>query len=133
MGTPRGPYQGKTEYSLSHQRKLGLLKPKVIDYKKKIMDNVKIDEQTGCWIWQRCKNNLGYGFTTYHGKGNQLVHRVAYMEFIGPIPDPSVCHNCDNPSCCNPDHLWSGTQRQNTQDMISKSREGWFMSKIINC
>ena len=48
---------------------------------------------------------------------------MAYMMSRGPIPDGLlVCHTCDNPPCCNPDHLWVGTNGDNTQDSLKKGR-----------
>ena len=35
-----------------------------------------------------------------------------------------VLHRCDNPACCNPDHLWAGTQKENIDDMHRKGRYG---------
>lgn len=52
-----------------------------------------------------------------------LTHRLAYREFVGPIPEGmKVCHTCDNPPCCRPSHLFLGTDEDNTQDAISKGR-----------
>jgi hypothetical protein len=55
---------------------------------------------------------------------HKYVHRLAWEEANGqPVPPGmNVCHSCDNPSCCNPDHLWVGTQRENVQDAVRKGR-----------
>jgi hypothetical protein len=51
------------------------------------------------------------------------VHRVAWKEWIGPIPDGlCVLHRCDNPPCFNPDHLFLGTKTDNHEDMVRKGR-----------
>ena len=36
-----------------------------------------------------------------------------------------VCHKCDRPPCCNPDHLFVGTQLDNVADMLAKGRNQW--------
>jgi hypothetical protein len=53
----------------------------------------------------------------------ERAHRVAYMLVKGPIPPGKlIMHSCDNPPCCNPDHLSVGTIADNAHDMKSKGR-----------
>jgi len=80
----------------------------------------------GCWEWQGKLNNCGYGCLAKIIDGNKIeirAHRLSFEIFKGEIPEGMlVCHTCDNPSCCNPDHLWLGTPQDNTQDMLKKNR-----------
>lgn len=64
----------------------------------------------------------GHGLMWGNGKP-ALTHRVAYEEAHGPIPSGEVVmHLCDNPACCNPDHLTLGTPKDNVHDAILKGR-----------
>jgi hypothetical protein len=80
----------------------------------------------GCWEWQGKLSNDGYGSfqETIDGKKIEVrSHRRSFEIFKGHIPEEmQVCHSCDNPSCCNPDHLWLGTAKENTQDSFKKGR-----------
>ncbi|QKM75945.1 putative HNH homing endonuclease [Escherichia phage P1723] len=78
---------------------------------------------SGCWEWQRGKAGNGYGSISIGNQKSAYAHRVAYQEFIGQIPDGYVVrHKCDNPSCCNPEHLEVGTQVDNMQDCKRRGR-----------
>lgn len=81
--------------------------------------------EDGCIEWVRSVNPGGYGRITRgaRGAGYALTHRVSWELVNGPVPDGSyVLHACDNPPCCNPDHLWLGSLSDNTQDMVAKGR-----------
>lgn len=76
-----------------------------------------------CWIWEKMVTKKGYGTVTYHQK-HMRAHRVAYILFRGEIPEGMlVCHKCDNPSCCNPSHLFLGTNADNMKDRDRKKRQ----------
>lgn len=82
-----------------------------------------------CWLWTGNKDTNGYGHLTINHK-TCLSHRVSFELFKHPIPDGLwVLHKCDNPSCVNPDHLFLGTPKDNTQDMIKKGRKALIVGE----
>lgn len=78
-----------------------------------------------CWPWKAATDaRNGYGHFIIR-QVFWLAHRFAYYLTHGPIPEGScVCHSCDNPPCCNPAHLFLGTQLENIQDRVKKGRCG---------
>lgn len=77
---------------------------------------------TGCWHWNGAKNPKGYGRMTYKQVG-YYPHRLVYQLTHGELEHGKhICHTCDNPSCCNPEHLFQGTPKENERDKISKAR-----------
>lgn len=87
---------------------------------------IKLAGPDECWEWMGAKDKNGYGRIQVMTDGKwktQLVHRVAYKLTKGDIPDDlGLCHRCDNPPCCNPDHHFPGTQLDNMTDAKLKSR-----------
>lgn len=93
--------------------------------------NVDVRDSNACWNWKRSVDHGGYGKTkilgTMYGS-----HRVAYRIKYGDIPDGKhVLHMCDNPACCNPSHLKTGSHSENMQDMKARGRMGVFGKPII--
>jgi hypothetical protein len=78
--------------------------------------------EAGCWLWTKAVNSAGYGVFRRHGK-NHYAHRAAYEAVHGTLPRGLfVCHRCDTPRCCNPSHLFAGTQSDNMADCSAKGR-----------
>lgn len=83
---------------------------------------VAIGKPDDCWLWQGSLARGGYG--QFKAKGRMLrAHRVAYLLGHGHDPiDSLICHDCDNPPCCNPSHVSLGTPLSNLQDAAKKGR-----------
>lgn len=76
---------------------------------------------SGCWEWPGVRTSYGYG-QKWAFRKQQYTHRLA-LKFAGRlISGLQALHRCDNPPCCNPAHLRSGTQKDNITDCVSKGR-----------
>lgn len=81
-----------------------------------------IHKDNGCREWTGAFSDSLYGTFSVLGK-TRLVHRFAYKLHKGDIPNGMlVCHKCDNPKCCNPDHLFLGNASANMKDASDKGR-----------
>lgn len=86
------------------------------------------DELTGCIVWKLSVANHGYGQAYWpafskNKSGTISAHRLAYRAWCGEIPTGLlVLHKCDNRRCINPEHLFLGTNKDNSDDKIGKGR-----------
>ena len=82
---------------------------------------VNIKSENDCWEWKLSLFKNGYGQVTIKQK-KYYAHRVAYIIAHGEITKPVIMHSCDNPICCNPNHLSQGTQKENLSGAIERNR-----------
>lgn len=87
--------------------------------------NMHGGDQSKCWEW---KKPLKEGKRPYFNlDGRRLAaYRLVYELHTGEELEPStlIRHQCDNPICCNPYHLQTGTHQENMEDMKSRERHG---------
>lgn len=75
-----------------------------------------------CWPWTGPPSDWGYGLIRI-ASHIYIASRVAWT--LAKKTEPGsllVCHRCDNPLCCNPAHLFLGTDGDNHRDMMAKGR-----------
>lgn len=93
----------------------------------RMMRKIVINAATGCWEWQGAttgKDGTGYGMVSTNLYSTRLAHRIMY-EYVTQqeLGDNLACHKCDNRRCCNPDHIFPGTFRDNQLDAMEKGRD----------
>ena len=87
-----------------------------------------VNKTKSCWLWIGEIRN-GYGKFKLDSRHFVSAHRFAYEDYFGKIPvNMSVLHQCDNPPCVRPDHLFLGTHKDNARDALLKGR----MSKVTS-
>ena len=84
----------------------------------------QVNKTETCWVWAGDTDKDGYGrLWNNEKKGSERTHRLSWEIHNGPIPsDQQVLHQCDNPPCIRPNHLFLGTNTDNNNDAITKGR-----------
>lgn len=85
--------------------------------------SIRLAGANECWLWQRRREWQGYGKMKL-GTVEYTVTRVLWKHWFGFDPgDFEICHSCNNPPCCNPNHLFRGTRSQNAQHAYDSGRK----------
>jgi len=74
----------------------------------------------GCWEWGGTRDSAGYGRMKWQDK-KQATHRLMFFAQHGRFPIETR-HSCDNPPCCNPEHLLDGDRESNVGDRVARNR-----------
>jgi hypothetical protein len=96
----------------------------ISNWPERFAKKIAIRSEEECWEWTAATHQFGYG--EYHTDGRskkKRAHRMAFELSVRTLmPGEYVLHTCDNPRCCNPNHLVAGTQADNMHDAWSKGR-----------
>ncbi len=106
---------------------MGTRGPKPIPIEERFWPKVDKRGPDECWNWTAGRNGVGCGALRVSSpppRRRVYAHRVSYEMANGPITDGLwVLHKCDNPRCVNPNHLFLGTVKDNSDDMVAKGRD----------
>ena len=96
---------------------------------ERIMTRSIPEPNSGCCLWEGATNQRPKGskqpiYASVRLRGRMVkIQRVTYEWANGPIPDGmQVLHRCDVSLCCNPAHLFIGTNDENHADKAAKDR-----------
>lgn len=114
LGFVRGKYCSRKCMSIGYSKAI----------ESKFLSRVRRGGKNECWPWEGRLNEKGYGRLKV-GHGYIYAHRFSYalahsLDVMSMTLH--VCHSCDNRVCCNPNHLWLGTNSDNVRDRVQKGR-----------
>lgn len=109
-------------YSPKEERAILMGNQALADLEDRFYDLVQTGEQNECWPFMGSKDEGGYGYFRYGAAGINKAHRMAAWLAGRNIEGLVVLHSCDNPPCCNPAHLSTGTHADNEADKDRKGR-----------
>lgn len=97
-------------------------------------DRIKIDGETGCWLWTAARNKAGYGIFWVSGDRTRLAHRVAYQTLVGDIAPQLHCdHLCRTHQCVNPNHIEAVTASENHRRGVSDEVTSARHARVTHC
>lgn len=98
-------------------------KQKGSTFERAFWERVDVQIKDKCWPWLKATDTNGYGVLWDENKSLNRAHRVAWRLSRKKLPGHwRIRHRCDNPPCCNPNHLFRGTQKQNLVEAHSRGR-----------
>jgi hypothetical protein len=96
----------------------------------------KVNRTPTCWLWlagvqDKDKPYGQFWLTppTVPKRRNYRAHRVSWWLTYGTWPADCLLHTCDNPACVRPDHLFEGTNLDNSEDKIRKGRQAHTLTE----
>lgn len=129
-GCPR-PHEARGFCKLHYERyrrhgepgKLGLLYTYATGStpQERFLSRLSAPDENGCINWLGNVDTDGYGQLSLNNKTHK-VHRMAWFYATGKHPTLCVLHSCDNPRCCNIEHLREGTHQDNMDDKVARGR-----------
>jgi hypothetical protein len=83
-----------------------------------------VTTDNGCKEWSGCRYTQGYGVVRIDGK-NVKAHRIYLEHSLGRQLSPNMyaLHSCNNPPCCNLEHLREGSNQDNVDDKLRSNRQ----------
>lgn len=93
-----------------------------MNFKEKVESHLIRRGDDACWGWTGNVDNKGYP-RVWSREANAYVRVSRYM-MDATNPKDFVCHTCHNPECCNPNHLYIGTSRDNQLDEVYRGGVG---------